>query len=147
VREDNKDERGAKTPVPLLRGSASRNIPAAIKDPSIPSPLARATASSACSAVISSAKISIISFPFVPILPQLRTRRTVPNRDHEAAEAPDPLLRVDPVQHQVVLDRRSQFVWPGCHQRQKVHRLLRFDRSSSILALRATPSDAYCKAQ
>ena len=30
--------------------------------------------------------------------------------DHEAVEAPDTLLRVDPVQHQVVLDRGAQLV-------------------------------------
>ncbi len=34
--------------------------------------------------------------------------------DHEAVEAPDPLLRVDPVQDQVVLDRGAEFV-RRCH--------------------------------
>jgi hypothetical protein len=41
---------------------------------------ARATASSACPAATPSSWISINSCLLVPILPQLRTRRTVPKR-------------------------------------------------------------------
>ena len=75
--------------------------------------LARATASSACPASISLAKASTSSWPLVPIRPQLRTRRDGAEQvalDHEAVEPPDALLRVDPVQHQVVLDRGAQLV-------------------------------------
>jgi hypothetical protein len=45
----------------------------------------------------------------VAMRPQVRTKRTVPNRSrcHEAVEPADTLLRVNPIQHQMVFDRTS----------------------------------------
>ena len=82
-------------------------------------------ASSAWPAAISSSWISTISCPLVPIRPQLRTRRTVPNRSPsimrlQKRRIPGP---VDPVQHQLVLDRRLEIVrhhdpcWQLCKSR------------------------------
>ena len=47
-----------------------------------------------------------------PVTSQAHGPEQIP-LDHQAVEAPDPLLRLDPVQHQVVLDRRSQVAGHG----------------------------------
>ena len=75
-------------------------------------PLTRAIASRATPASASRANTSASSRPLVPIRPQHRIRPTVPNRSRSTmrVEAPDALLRVDPVQHQRCLIGGAQVV-------------------------------------
>jgi hypothetical protein len=59
------------------------------------------------------AKISTSSCPLVPIRPQFAHQAHGPEQiplDHEGVKAPDALLRVDPVQHKMVLDWGAEIV-------------------------------------
>jgi hypothetical protein len=63
-----------------------------------------ASVSSACPAASSSTWVSTISYPLGPIRPQGRTKRTVPTGNT--------LLRVAPMENEVMLDRRSSGIAP-----------------------------------
>ena len=74
--------------------------------------LSCAKASRAWPASISSGNTSTDSYPFAdpsPVADQAHGPEEIP-LDHEAIEVPDPLLRVDPVQDEVMLDWRAELV-------------------------------------